>query len=277
VYPDFSPLSRFALISAERAGRATGAHLRRRRGEGTDFHQLREFRVGDSLRQVDWKATARLRRPISREYQIERDQQIILLLDTGRCMLARDGELSHFDHTLNAVLVLSYIALRQGDAVGMLTSGAQPRWLPPQRGGGAITTLVNSLYDLQARSAPTDFTKMASTLLLRQRRRALVVLVSNLRDEDGDDLVAAASLLRQRHLVCIASLREKALDHALAEPPSDFDEALLAGGAAHYMADRQRCHGRLLQTGVTVMDVNCDDLPKALTETYLAIKRAGHL
>ena len=92
---------------------------RRRRGEGLEFHQLREYREGDSQRQIDWKATSRSGQLISREYQDERDQQIMLLIDCGRRMRAQDDELSHFDHVLNAALLLAYVGLRQGDAVGL--------------------------------------------------------------------------------------------------------------------------------------------------------------
>src|SRR5690606_28797856 len=115
VFPNFAPLTKFALVSAEQASRLMGAHVRRRRGEGTDFHQMREYRVGDSLRQIDWKATSRARKLISREYQDEKNQQLVVVLDTGRRMLARDGALAHFDHALDASLLVAYLALRQGD------------------------------------------------------------------------------------------------------------------------------------------------------------------
>ena len=97
VFPNFAPLAGFALFSAEQASRLVGAHIKRRRGEGTDFHQMREYRVGDSMRQIDWKATARARKLISREYQDERNQQVMLLLDTGRRLLARDGAADTLD------------------------------------------------------------------------------------------------------------------------------------------------------------------------------------
>jgi len=277
VYPNFAPLARFALINAERATRITGAHLQRRRGEGTEFHQLREFRIGDSLRQVDWKATARLCRPISRDYQDERNQQVLLLLDTGRRMLAKDDALSHFDHVLNAALVLGYLALRQGDAVGFMTAGAAQRWLPPQRGAGAINTLLNSLYDLEASPIATDYRAAASTLMLRQKRRALILFVGNLRDEDMDDLTPAVQLLAQRHLVCVASLREQSLDQTLVHPPVNLDEALLASGTAQFLAARRAAHERLRRTGVNVLDVTCAQLPAMLTEAYLSVKRSGRL
>jgi len=156
VYPNFVPLTRFALFSAEQASRLVGAHLKRRRGEGTDFHQMREYRVGDSLRQIDWKATSRARKLISREYQDEKNQQMVLMIDTGRRMMASEGGLSHFDHVLNAALVVSYLALRQGDGVGLLASGGDQRWVAPQRGMGAIDTLLRASHDLQARPVATD-------------------------------------------------------------------------------------------------------------------------
>ena len=277
VYPNFAPLARFALINAERASRITGAHLQRRRGEGTEFHQLREFRIGDSLRQVDWKATARLRRPISREYQDEHNQQLVLVLDTGRRMLAKDDALSHFDHALNATLVLGYLALRQGDSMGLMTTGEERRWLPPQRGAGAVNVLMNALYDLQARPVATDFLTAVTSLAQRQRRRALVMLVTNIRDDDVDEVLPAVRLLMRRHLVCVVSLREKALDEVLARPVQDLEGALLASGTAQFTATRREAHEQLRRSGVTVLDVTCETLPAALTETYLAIKRSGRL
>ncbi|GAB6195438.1 DUF58 domain-containing protein [Lysobacter xanthus] len=284
VYPDFAPLARFATFSAEQASRLVGAHLRRRRGEGTDFHQMREYRVGDSLRQIDWKATARTRRLVSREYQDERNQQVVLMLDTGRRMLARDAApanagatLSHFDHVLDAALLVAWLALRQGDAVGLLAHGGAAAWVPPQRGASAIDRLLRGSYALQPRPVATDFLAAATDLSLRQRRRALVMLVTNLRDEDMDDVLAAARLLRRRHVVCVASLRESVLDAMLAADVGDLDDALTAGATAQYLAGRTAAHEALRGHGVVVLDVTADALPTALVEKYLEIKRAGGL
>lgn len=104
VYPDFAPLAKMAGLSVELASHTIGARLQRRRGEGTEFQELRDYRVGDGMRKIDWKATARMGHFISREYREERNQQIVLLLDCGRRMLAKDGIISHFDHVLNASL-----------------------------------------------------------------------------------------------------------------------------------------------------------------------------
>ena len=277
VYPDFAPLARLALLGAETASRAVGAHVKRRRGEGTDFHQMRDYRVGDSLRQVDWKATARMRRLISREYQDERNQHLLMVIDTGRRMLARDGELSHFDHVLNAALVVSYLALRQGDAVGLLASGGERRWVSPQRGMGAIDVFLRSTYDLQPQPVATDYLAAATELSQRHRRRSLVMLVTNLRDEDSDDLLGAVRMLQQRHHVVVASLREEVLDGVLDEDVRDLRGALRASAAARYIAQRTAVHDRLRSHRVGVLDVTCEQLPGALVERYLAIKRDGLL
>ena len=277
VYPNFVPLTRFALFSADQASRLVGAHVKRRRGEGTDFHQMREYRIGDSLRQLDWKATARARKLISREYQDEKNQQLLLMLDSGRRMLASEGGLSHFDHALNASLVVAYLALRQGDAAGLFAVGGEHRWVAPQRGMGTVEQLLRASYDLQPQAVATDYLAAATEVSLRQRRRALVMLVSNVRDEDIEDLLAAVRLLQRRHLVCVASLRERELDVALEDEVHTLEAAAQAGAAALYLQQRAQAHDALRAERVMVLDVTADALPAALVERYLAVKREGLL
>lgn len=277
VYPNFAPLARLALVGAEQASRVVGAHLKRRRGEGTEFQQLREYRLGDSLRQIDWKASQRVRKLISREYQDEKHQQVLLVVDTGRRMLARDGATSHFDHALDAALVVGYLALRQGDAVGLFASGGEQRWMPPQRGMAALDTLLRAAYDLQPAAVATDYLAAAQQLSLRQRRRSLLLWVTNLRDEDIEDVLAAVRMLQRRHLVVIASLRERALDDALDTEVTELDQALRVGATARYMAERAAAHDLLRSHRVSVLDVTSEQLPGAVVQEYLSIKRKGLL
>lgn len=277
VYPNFAPLAKLALIGAEQASRVVGAHLHRRRGEGTEFQQLREYRTGDSLRQIDWKASQRARKLISRDYQDERNQQVMLLLDTGRRLLARDGALTHFDHVLNASLMLAYMALRQGDAVGLLASGGASRYMAPRRGLGAIDVLLDTLFDLDAQPVATDYLDAATQLSVRQSRRSLVVLITNVRDEDIDDLLAAVRQMQRRHLVCVASLREHVLDQVLNTDVQDFSQAVTAAAMAQYIEQRIRAHQLLRAQGIDVLDVSCGELPAALVQHYLSIKRSARL
>ena len=171
--PNFAPLTRFALFSAEQASRLVGAHLKRRRGEGTDFHQMREYRVGDSLRQIDWKATSRcaqadLARIPGREEPAAGDD--------ARHRPPHDGAATaswRISTTCsNAALVVSYLALRQGDAVGLLASGGDQRWVAPQRGMAAIDTLLRATYDLQPQPVATDYLAAATELCAAPARGA---------------------------------------------------------------------------------------------------------
>ena len=277
VYPNYSTIKKLLAYEVDNHLQLTGVRMSRRRGEGIEFHQLRDYREGDSLRAVDWKATSRMSRLIAREYQDERDQQVVFMLDAGRRMLARDAELSHFDHALNAMLLMSYVALRQGDAIGVMTVGDDRRWLQPRKGMDAVNGLLNHVYDVQPEPIEIDYVSAATELAVRQRRRALIVLLTNVREEDSEDLTAATSLLRRRHLVMVASLRERVLDEVLAKPVTNFDGALDFASTAQYLEERREAQNLLQARGVFVDDCLSENLPAAITSRYLAIKRAGML
>lgn len=275
VYPNFAALRGYALMATDHRLSQLGIVRRRRRGEGLEFHQMREYREGDTPRQIDWKTSSRMRRLVSREYRDERDQQIMLMLDCGRRMHARDGELSHLDHALNAALLLAHVALRQGDAVGLMTFGGVDRYIAPRKSGASLNLLLAQVFDLQTSLSSPDYYNAAVTLMQRQRKRSLVVLISNLRDEDDDDLAPALRLLRQRHLVVLASLRETILGAALTAPIDGLDAALTHAATAQYLDLRRRSFSRLEQGRVPCLDVEPPALPIALINRYTDLKRRG--
>ncbi len=278
VYPNFAAISHYALLATDNNLSQMGIIKKRRRGEGQDFHQLREYREGDALRQIDWKATSRLQKLISREYQDERDQEIIFLLDCGHRMLAKDGDLSHFDHTLNALLLLSYVALRQGDAVGLGTFASEDqRWISPRKGQHTVQDILNTVYDLQPSTDSPDYSKAATDLLIRHKKRALVIILTNTRDEDADDLIPAINLLKKRHLVLLASLRETSIDEALEEPIDSLESAIKHAATQQYLSHRSKAFEKLKSTGITTMDVQPDKMTVELINTYLGIKASGTL
>lgn len=278
VYPDFARLYGAQLTVIDQWLNQLGVRARQRRGLGLDFHQLRDFRDGDTLRQIDWKATARKRTPIAREYQDERDQQVLFMIDCGRRMRSQDGDLSHFDHALNASLLLSYVALRQGDAVGLTTFASdQPRFLPPNKGPGQLSLLLNAVYDLHSTQRPADFSAAVDQVLARQRRRALIVVLSNLRDEDDEELLGAMRRLARRHRVLLASLREEVLDRLRLAPIQTYEDALGYCGTLDYLNARADLHERLIAHGLPVLDVRPSELGPELVSHYLAWKKAGSL
>ena len=277
VYPDFKEVIRYALLAlADRLGQM-GIKKAHRRGEGLEFEQLRDYREGDLLRQIDWKATARRQRLTSREYEDEKNQQVVFLIDCGRRLRARDGELAHFDHVLNAVLLLSYVALRQGDAVGLQTFSGEERWVAPVKGPAGMTRILEELHDLETSLEPSDYEEAARRLMARQRRRAMVVLVTNLREEDSPELRPALAALRRRHLVLLASLREGAVAELCEAPVRGFADAVSVAEGMRYAGERRAVHEAARADGVMVLDVEPAELPVALVNRYLDAKRTGRL
>ena len=277
VLPNFKAVSRYSLLAiADRVGEL-GIRKVRRRGSGMEFARLREYREGDLSRQIDWKASARRQTLISREYEDERNQHIVFMLDCGRRMRAKDGKLTHFDHCLNAMLLLTHVALRQGDSVAVSTFGGQQLWIPRQKGPSGMNVVLERVYDLQTTKAPSDFSKAARQLATRQRRRALVVLLTNLYEQADDELIEAVSLLRKRHVVLVASLKEAVTDQLVARQIGGFDDALSVAAGHEYLRHRESTHRDLSGRGVMLLDVQPADLSVQLVNKYLAIKRSGVL
>ncbi|MEM9236803.1 MAG: DUF58 domain-containing protein [Verrucomicrobiota bacterium] len=277
VYPDYEPVVRFALLAMQARQDQMGIVRKSFAGSSRDFHQLREYREGDPFSQLDWKASSRRLELISREFQEQRNQTIVFLTDTGRRMRAMDGDLPQFDHCLNAMLLLSYVALRQGDQVGVQSFGGTNRWLPPVKGAHSMSALLNHLYDYQTTPEPSDFAAAAERLQARQRRRALVVLLTNLRGEDASELVPALRILSQRHLVMLASLRERTIEEARRNSVDGFSDALRFAAAEQYDSERAEVLATLKGFGVLTLDVSAQELPVALANRYLDIKAAGRL
>jgi uncharacterized protein (DUF58 family) len=286
VLPNFRTTARYALLAIDNHLGQMGIKLTRKRGEGLEFQELRDYREGDSQRQVDWAATARRQKLISRQYQEEKDQQVLFLVDCGRRMRSRpksvdNGEgnhqLAHFDHVLNAILLLTYVAVRQGDSVGFMTFGGEQRWLPPQKGGAAMNLVLSRVYDLQTTTQPPDYLEASRRLMTLQRRRSLVILITNLRDEDTPELLPALQTLRRRNLVLLASLREIEVREQLDRPVFDFEDALAVSATRHYLEARKKAHEQIVGRGILTLDTEPDQLPHRVVNRYLEIKRSGML
>jgi uncharacterized protein (DUF58 family) len=282
VYPDFAEIARYAWLAGDRRLQEIGIKTFVQRGEGTDFKQLAEYRYGDSVRHIDWKATLRLDKPIVREFQDERDQRVMLLIDCGRRMRADDRHgavgTAHFDQVLNAVMLLSYVALGQGDAVGALTFGTPPgeeRLIEPRKGTHTLNTLMGELYGVQPTPSHSDYAAAAQSLLRRQSKRALVIVITNFRDEDGSELGLALKLLRQRHLVLLASVRERIVGELIAQPLSSGNAALDVASAHLYEQARRDAFRRLAARDALMVDAEPERLGIELVNRYHAVKRAG--
>lgn len=275
VYPDYSPVVQMALLATESSRNQMGIRFQRRSGASREFLQLREYQHGDALNIVDWKSTSRHRKLISREFEEQKNQSVIFLLDTGRRMRAVDGNLPQFDHCLNAVLFVSYLALNQGDQVGIMSFGGERRWLPPVQGAQSMPQVLNHLYDAFTSPVPSDYHEAAEQLMLRQKRRAMVVLMTNLRGESPKELLGPMALLRQRHHVILATLREQEVEAMVRSEAHRLEDGLSAGAARLYMDERRMIAAELETLGVGVIDTTAADFPVALANRYLADRVRG--
>ena len=174
-------------------------------------------------------------------------------------------------------LLLAHVALRQGDAVGLLAFSGSPRWLAPRKGARQLDRVLNSVYDLTSSTRASDYLEAAQQLATRLAKRALVVVVSNLRDEDHEELLLAARLLGRRHLVLVASMKERALSKALESRVKDLDAALTISATHQYLQARRRAHERLRKSGVLALDAEPQQLAVALVNGYLDVKASGIL
>jgi uncharacterized protein (DUF58 family) len=282
VFPDFAQVARYAWLAADHRLQELGIKTYQQRGEGTDFKQLSEYRIGDPVRHIDWKATLRFNKPIIREFQDERDQRVMLLVDSGRRMRADDvaGRLGNafFDHVLNAIMLLAYVALRQGDEVGAMTFGAPPgeeRSVAPRKGVHALNFLMSELYDVQPTLTHSDYVSAATALMSRQHKRALVIIVTNFRDEDSAELGNALRLLRSRHLVLLASLRERIVAELASQALAGSNASVEVASAHLYEQARRDAFNRLAARDSLMVDAEPERLGVELVNRYQAVKKAG--
>jgi uncharacterized protein (DUF58 family) len=282
VFPNFEDQAAFAWLAAERRLSDMGIKAVRRRGTGTDFDQLVEYRAGDPVRHIDWKATLTHHRPIVRKFQDDRDQRVMMVLDCGRRMRSDDTRYdvgaAHFDQALNAVMLLAFVALQAGDAVGAMTFGtpeAGEKRLAPRKGRQTLHSLMAELAEVEPTLTFSDYTRCAADLMSRQRKRALVVLITNCRDEDAEELAAALALLRSRHLVVLANLRERIVGLIAAQPLANMQSGLEAAAALEY----EQARGRMLRgfqvRDALVIDCEPERLGVELVNRYTALKRSG--
>jgi uncharacterized protein (DUF58 family) len=279
VYP---PLPGRAKV-AQRIERARALQVGMRssafRGGGNEFDSLRDYHPDDEFRRIDWRATARVGKPITKVFREERDQQIILLLDAGGSMAASLGQTSRFELAIDAGFALAELATYVGDRVGMVAFGSRvERVIGPRSGREQPRRILDLLFDVQPTLDAPDYPHAFATVLSRYRRRALLVLFTELTDERAmGPLLEALPALRAHHLVVVAAAQDPQVDRVARRVPPDAAAAYAKAAAAGSLAARERAAARLRGMGVGVEDRHPDELAGAVADRYLEIKAAGRL
>jgi uncharacterized protein (DUF58 family) len=278
IYPDIKAVHGIELLARRNRLAETGLKMSRLRGRGNEFDRLREYRREDEYRDIDWKATARHQELISREYVVERNQNILFVLDCGRSMCNELGGVTHLDRGLNAAIALSYVALRQGDNVGFLAfSSRVERWVRPMRGAGSIQTLIRHTYDLEPRYEVSDYSLMVEELRRRFRKRSLVIVATYALDELHLKTIGRALReLKQPHLVLGAFLRNVPLNSRIESVPETDVQAFQVAAAAEMVAAQTLQVMELERSGLLMVDALPENLSADLISRYLDVK-ARHL
>lgn len=246
------------------------------RGQGTEFDSLREYVIGDDVRSIDWRASARASDVMVRTWRPERDRRVVLVLDTGRVSAGRVGDAPRLDAAMDAALLLAVLAARAGDRVDLLAYDRQVH-AAVQGSSELLPALVNAMAPLESSLVETDAWGMVAEVLRRTRRRALVVLLTGLDAaplEEG--LFPVLSKLTSRHQLMIASVADPRVAE-MAAGRGDAEAVYDAAAAERVLAERRQVTARLARHGVEVVDAVPEDLPPRLADRYLALKAAGRL
>jgi uncharacterized protein (DUF58 family) len=295
VHPAFPSREDAELALRLALRQSEGVRTVRLRGQGTDFESLREYTPDDEIRRLDWAATARARKPIVRTYRAERNQQVLLLLDHGRTMAgrtgrdappaddrdqaARAGVAPRLEHALDAALALTRVATGMGDRVGLVAfAGGVSAAVPPRAGAAQVTRVVQALADVPVELVEPDYRGAFAEALVRFRRRAMVVVLTDLAAAPvAEALVPAVPLLSRRHLVVVASPADPAVREWARRPPRDAAAAYRMAAALRTEADRRRSARLLSLAGARVVDEPPSLLAGRLVDAYLDLKAAGRL
>jgi len=288
VYPDLIGLRQLTIrLTLQNTGTMRQA---RRMGIGTEFAELREYRMGDDPRFVDWKATARrmgATPAVSLQIRVlepEQEQTLIILLDRGRLMTARVQGLKRFDWGLNATLALALTGLNRGDKVGVAVFDREvTTWIPPERGQHQLSKLIDRLTPIQPVLLEPDYVGAVTKLVNQQTRRALVVLITDLVDITASaELLAALGRLTPRYLPFCVTLRDPQVDKLAHTPLSTLDGSAIEAAytrtvALDLLSQRQVAFAQRKQKGVLVLDAPANQISDQLVNRYLQLKARKQL
>lgn len=274
VYPNLMDVRKYDLMLRKNRLQEMGLRHTRMFGEGTEFERLREYLPDDEYRRINWKATARRHRPVTVQYQTERSQTVIAVLDTGRMMQSPVADIAKLDYAVNAVLFLGYVATGKGDRVGVMSFADDvSHYLAPRQGRGQFYRMLEVLYAVDAQQVEPNYRKALTYLAVKQRRRALVVIFTDLSSGASlDSLVAQVSLLARSSLPLVVTISDPDVHTAADQIPVNTLSAYQRASAAHMLDERRLVLDTLRKRGVLTLDVPANQLSLAVINRYLELK-----
>jgi len=279
VYPPFKSRQEAELRIDRARILEVGLRSARGQGGGTEFDSLREYGVDDESRHIDWAATARTTKVIVRTYRAERNQTVLLLLDTGRTMAGQVDEVPRLDHAMDAVMMLTAVATRLGDRAGLVAFDQDVRAIVgPGHARGQLSRVTEAMYLLEPRLVESDYRRAFVQTLSRFRRRALLVLLTELAEAPvTESVLPALPMVARDHLVLVAGIRDPRVDEWASTVPANAGEAYRKAAAIEALDVRRRTVARLRGLGATVVDAPPGRVAPQLADAYLHLKATGRL
>jgi uncharacterized protein (DUF58 family) len=279
IYPDLEEAKRHSLYLLRSRQIAMEKRRTRVRGIGREFESLREYQPGDEYRDICWTAAARRVKLVTRVYQIERSQTVWIVIDSGRLMRARVGSLSKLDKAVNSALSLAQVALYSGDRVGLIAYGRNVRQqLPAAKGCTHLRQMIEKLALVQEESSEADHLHMAGRLLTDQKRRSLIVWLTDLAETAmTPEVIEAASMMMPRHLVLFMVIGQPDLGELAGKTPQSESEMYEVAAAQEMVHRRELLLARLRERGALAMEVSSGAVSPVLVDAYLKIKERSQL
>jgi uncharacterized protein (DUF58 family) len=279
VYPPFDSRDEAELRVNKARILEVGLRSAQGRGGGTEFDSLREYGVDDEFRRIDWAATARSGKPIVRTYRAERNQTVLLLLDSGRTMAGRVADVPRLDHAMDAVMMLTSLATRLGDRAGLVAFDREVRAVVgPGHARDQLSRVTEAMYQLQPLLVESDYRGAFAETLTRFRRRAMLVVLTELAEQAvSETLLPALPLIARDHLVVVASVADPEVRGWASATPVEPGAAYRKAAAVAALADRRRTVARLRGLGAVVVDAPPGRLAPDLADAYLRVKATGRL
>ncbi|HEY2867184.1 MAG TPA: DUF58 domain-containing protein [Pyrinomonadaceae bacterium] len=250
-----------------------------RRGEGREFESMRDYVRGDELRHISWTATARRSKLTTRQYQIERDQTVIIALDGGRLMTGMIGGETKFDTAIHASLALMSACARAGDNAGLLVFGRRvTKFLPSKRGLEHMDAVLEALHDLEPEMIEPSYARAFQFIASSTKKRAFIVILTDVIDkESSKELIRALKLLRPRHLPLVATIGDRDLNVAVSAKPENIKDVFVQSAAEEIIFQRESALRLVESMGGLALDVTTQTLGPQLLETYIRVKEKGLL
>lgn len=278
VYPDMKQLAEYAILARSNRLSLIGVRRTRKIGQDSDFERLRDYTLDDNYKFIDWRSTARRNKLTVKDFQSDQSQRVVFMLDCGRMMTNTFNGLSLVDYGLNSLLMLSHVALSQGDSVGLVCfSDKVDRYVPPRSGRSQLNQLLHAGFDRFPRLIESRFDQAFLHLSSHLRKRSLVVLITSIIDQvNADQITAYLGNLQQRHLPLLVLLRDHRIFDAADNPATDPDVLYRSAAAASLLTWREQVLQRLRMQGVLVVDAFPEQMTSPMINEYLKAK-AKHL